>query len=243
MNYVKKIIGVLLGTMFLGMGVAFYKISQFGQDGVSAMVMSFVYLFKLGETNYGYTVCYLAINCIFLVIMILTLKDKINVGSIINLLLTGVCSNLFIYLFEVLSFNNNAIALRILYSVLGIITVSFGIALYGSANLGVAPYDAMPMVINKYCPKIAYKYARIICDLSCLVVALIIGVIILRRSDIINVNTVITFITIGPLISFFSKIINKYIYKRCDIIKYVEAIEVYNEKAKRSKCIYPHTLG
>ena len=56
MNYVKKIIGVLLGTMFLGMGVAFYKISQFGQDGVSAMVMSFVYLFKLGETNYGYTV-------------------------------------------------------------------------------------------------------------------------------------------------------------------------------------------
>lgn len=140
-------------------------------------------------------------------------KDKINVGSIINLLLTGVCSNLFIYLFEVLSFNNNAIALRILYSVLGIITVSFGIALYGSANLGVAPYDAMPMVINKYCPKIAYKYARIICDLSCLVVSLIIGVIILRRSDIINVNTVITFITIGPLISFFSKIINKYIYK------------------------------
>ena len=116
MNYVKKIIGVLLGTMFLGMGVAFYKISQFGQDGVSAMVMSFVYLFKLGETNYGYTVCYLAINCIFLVIMILTLKDKINVGSIINLLLTGVCSNLFIYLFEVLSFNNNAIALRILLS-------------------------------------------------------------------------------------------------------------------------------
>lgn len=213
MNYVKKIIGVLLGTMFLGMGVAFYKISQFGQDGVSAMVMSFVYLFKLGETNYGYTVCYLAINFIFLVIMILTLKDKINVGSIINLLLTGVCSNLFIYLFEVLSFNNNAIALRILYSVLGIITVSFGIALYGSANLGVAPYDAMPMVINKYCPKIAYKYARIICDLSCLVVALIIGVIILRRSDIINVNTVITFITIGPLISFFSKITNKYIYK------------------------------
>ena len=213
MNYVKKIIGVLLGTMFLGMGVAFYKISQFGQDGVSAMVMSFVYMFKLGETNYGYTVCYLAINFIFLVIMILTLKDKINVGSIINLLLTGVCSNLFIYLFEVLSFNNNAIALRILYSVLGIITVSFGIALYGSANLGVAPYDAMPMVINKYCPKIAYKYARIICDLSCLVVALIIGVIILRRSDIINVNTVITFITIGPLISFFSKIINKYIYK------------------------------
>lgn len=213
MNYVKKIIGVLLGTMFLGMGVAFYKISQFGQDGVSAMVMSFVYLFKLGETNYGYTVCYLAINFIFLVIMILTLKDKINVGSIINLLLTGVCSNLFIYLFEVLSFNNNAIALRILYSVLGIITVSFGIALYGSANLGVAPYDAMPMVINKYCPKIAYKYARIICDLSCLVVALIIGVIILRRSDIINVNTVITFITIGPLIFFFSKIINKYIYK------------------------------
>ena len=100
-----------------------------------------------------------------------------------------------------------------MYSVLGIITVSFGIALYGSANLGVAPYDAMPMVINKYCPKIAYKYARIICDLSCLVVALIIGVIILRRSDIINVNTVITFITIGPLISFFSKIINKYIYK------------------------------
>lgn len=213
MNYVKKIIGVLLGIMFLGMGVAFYKISQFGQDTVSAMVMSFVYLFNLGNTNYGYTVCYLAINCIFLLIMIFTLKNKINVGSILNLLLTGVCSNLFIYLFELLSFNSDILALRILYSALGILLVAFGIALYGSANLGVAPYDAMPMVINKYIPKIAYKYARIMCDLFCLIVALIFGVIILKRSDIININTIITFITIGPLISFFSKIINKYIYK------------------------------
>lgn len=213
MNYVKKIIGVLLGTMFLGMGVAFYKISQFGQDTVSAMVMSFVYLFNLGNTNYGYTVCYLAINCIFLLIMIFTLKNKINVGSILNLLLTGVCSNLFIYLFELLSFNSDILALRILYSALGILLVAFGIALYGSADLGVAPYDAMPMVINKYIPKIAYKYARIMCDLFCLIVALIFGVIILKRSDIININTIITFITIGPLISFFSKIINKYIYK------------------------------
>lgn len=217
MNYIKKIIGVLIGTMFLGMGVAFYKVSQFGQDTVSAMVMSFVYLFNLGETNYGYTICYLSINCIFLVVMLFTLKDKINVGSILNLLLTGVCSNVFIFLFNVLSFDTNLIALRILYSVLGIVLVSFGIALYGSANLGIAPYDAMPMVITKYCSKIKYKYARIICDLFCLVVAFIFGVIILKRSDIININTLITFITIGPLISLFSNIINKLIYKNDNI--------------------------
>ncbi len=210
MKNVIKILGIFIGTMFVGLGVALYKLSSLGQDSLSGMILSIQYLINVEKISY--TVCYIVINSLFLIMMILFARDKINVGSIINLLLTGTFCDIFMHIFGTFNMLNPNLFLRIIYGILGLIIVSFGIALYGGANLGIAPYDSLPLIVNKYCPKLRYKYARIVIDLSCTVVALIIGVIILKRNDIININTILTFIVMGPLISIFSKLINRFIY-------------------------------
>lgn len=210
MKKIKQIIGILLGTMCVGLGVALFKLSAFGQDSLSAMVFSLMYLFDIDGVDYS--VYYIVVNVLFLIGMIIFLRNKIHVGTIINLLLTGVCASLFLRLFLWLNLENGNWLIRLLYSIFGLIIISFGIALYGSANLGIAPYDGLPMILNRLFPKMSYALARIVIDLCCTLIAFVIGVCILRKNDIIHMNTILTFIVMGPLISFFSKKMNQYVY-------------------------------
>lgn len=214
MSYLKRIIYVLLGTFSLGFGVALIKLSGLGQDALSALVFSIHYLIDL--PFFSFTVCYLAVNSIFLILTIIFKRDKINIGSILNFALTGVCCDICMYLFGLLNLQSNLLIINLVYSLLGICIMVFGIALYGGANLGLAPYDVMPILINKVFKKISYGTSRIILDVTVTILALIIGVIILRRTDIININTILMLCLVGTILPYFSKFVNKYIIKNDD---------------------------
>lgn len=210
MKFIKKIMGIVLGTMLLGLGVALSKSASLGQDPLSGFLFSFVYLF---DEKLPYSVYYTGFNFILLILMLIYTKNKINIGTIICLLCTGVFSDLFYLMLSVCNFIPTHIIIRLIITILGIIITCFGIALYGSANLGLSPYEALPLIINKKIGKIKFQYARIITDVICTIITLIIGVVILNRSDLININTILNFIFAGPLISIFSKIVIKYYYK------------------------------
>ena len=212
MRSFKKISGIIFGTIFLGLGVSLYKLSSLGQDPLSAMVFSIMYL--INNEYLGYMFFYLVINLIFFLLMLIFLRKQIHIGTIINLLLTGFFSDLFLKLFLYLNMDTSYLIFKIVYGLLGLIIASFGIALYGGARVGIAPYDSLPLILKLRFKKISYRFARIIIDLLCTIIALIIGVLILKRSDIINFNTILTFLAMGPIISFFGKIIGKYIYKK-----------------------------
>lgn len=212
MRSFKKISGIIFGTIFLGLGVSLYKLSSLGQDPLSAMVFSIMYL--INNEYLGYMFFYLVINLIFFLLMLIFLRKEIHIGTIINLLLTGFFSDLFLKLFLYLNMDTSYLIFKIVYGLLGLIIASFGISLYGGARVGIAPYDSLPLILKLRFKKISYRFARIIIDLLCTIIALIIGVLILKRSDIINFNTILTFLAMGPIISFFGKIIGKYIYKK-----------------------------
>lgn len=205
-----KFFGVIMGILFMGLGVAFFKLSSLGQDSLSGMVMSIQYL--INNDKITYSVCYFSVSFIFLVLMLIFLRDKINIGTIVSMLLCGTFCDLFTKIFSIFNMLEPNLVLRIIYGILGLVIASFGIALYGSANLGIAPYDSFPLIITKYCTKFRYKYVRIFLDVSCTLISLIIGVFILKRTDIININTVLSFVAMGPLISLFSNFINKKFY-------------------------------
>ena len=214
MSFLKKIIYVLLGTFCLGLGVAFIKLSGLGQDALSALVFSIHYLIDL--PFFSFTVCYLLVNSIFLILTIICKRDKINIGSILNFALTGLSCDICMYLIKFINIETNILIINLIYSLAGIAIMVFGIALYGGANYGLAPYDVMPILINKVFKKLNYGKCRIILDITVTTLALIIGVLILRRTDIININTVLMFCLVGSILPFFSKFVNKYIIKNTD---------------------------
>lgn len=213
MKLFKKIIGVLIGTLIMGLGVAFFELSSLGFDGLSCVVVSLQEL-----TSVTYSIGYLLVNLLFFILMIIFLRGQIGIGSVINYLLTGVFGDLFMFLFKVVGFSGSSIfILNLLFGLFGVICLALGIALYANANLGVTPYDALPLIITKYLKinkkPIKYHIARKMVDGACILFGLIVGIIILKQYHIFGINTVVTLIFVGYLVSFFSKLVNKYIYK------------------------------
>ncbi len=208
MKLFKKILGLIIGTALLGFGVALSKLSKLGQDPLSAFISTFQYLFG---GNYG--LWYTLINSVFFILMLIFLRKKIHIGTVINVLFTGMFSDLFLNLFNLINFNPTIFILRLIVTILGIIITCLGIAIHGSANLGMSAYEAVCVIIDKKTKKLSFKYIRIITDVTATLFALIVGVLILKKFDLVNINTILNFIFAGPLISMFSKIVVKYYYK------------------------------
>ena len=196
--------------MFLGLGVSLSKIASLGQDPLSAFIFSFVYLF---DEKLPYTIWYMIINFIFFIFMLIFLRNKINIGTITGLIFIGLFSDLFYKIFDCLNLIPTLFILRFICTILGIIISCFGIAFYGSSNLGLAPYDALAVLLNKKVSKIKFKFARIIMDTTCTIIALLMCLFVLNRSDLVNINTILNFIFAGPLITLFSKLSIKVYYK------------------------------
>ena len=114
--------------------------------------------------------------------------------------------------------HSELLIVNIIFGLLGVVFLSLGIALYANANLGVTPYDSIPLIITKYFKPfnktIKYHIARKMVDGTCIILGVLIGILYLKQYYIFGINTVITLILVGYIVSFSSKVINKYIYKK-----------------------------
>ena len=74
---------------------------------------------------------------------------------------------------------------------------SFAAAMYMEADMGIAPYDAVGVIIEKISNrKIPFKVARVLTDVICVAIGFPFG-------SIVGVATVITAFCMGPLIEVF----------------------------------------
>ena len=142
MTKIKRISGMVLGILFIGLCVSFLRLSQFGVDPFSAM----------------------------------------------NLGISG---------FIGWSFGT--------WQLLAQLMASMGVALYMVADMGIAPYDSVAIIIEKLThQKIPFHKARILSD----VVVVIIGIIFATASgagiwSVVGIGTIINACFNGPLIQFF----------------------------------------
>ena len=95
--------------------------------------------------------------------------------------------------------------LRIIALLLAQLMASMGVALYMVANMGIAPYDSVAIIIEKLThQKIPFHKARVLSD----VVVVIIGIIFAIASgagiwSVVGIGTIINACFNGPLIQFF----------------------------------------
>ena len=81
-------------------------------------------------------------------------------------------------------------------------------ALYFTADLGVSTYDAVALVWSQRQHKIKFAYCRVICDLVCVTLGVILLLIAGKDfSEIfgeVGIGTIITAFFMGPLITYFN---------------------------------------
>ncbi|QQK07874.1 YczE/YyaS/YitT family protein [Miniphocaeibacter halophilus] len=196
-----KIIFSVTGVLIIALGAAILNVGQVGVDTYTASNIAIGSLFGLSLGTYQFI-----LNLIFLFFIFIFGRKYIGLGTLITMVSIGFLIDYFTKLISHIVFFDLTLPFKILSLIFGTMFFTFGVAFYISADLGVAPYDAITLVITDY-SHIQYKYIRMAQDIIFMISALIFG-------GPVGVGTVINAFFNGPLIDlWYKKISNPLIRK------------------------------
>ena len=134
---------MVLGILFIGLCVSFLRLSQFGVDPFSAMNLGIS-----GFIGWSFGTWQLLVNAIILVVVFFQARSCIGLGTIINMVFVGYIADFICYVAnDVVQIQMN-LPLRILALLLAQLMASMGVALYMVADMGIAPYDSVAIIIG-----------------------------------------------------------------------------------------------
>lgn len=186
----------LSGVVLAAIAVSFFKSSLFGVDPFQCFAQGSWGRFPI-KLSYG--IYYSGLSVGFLLADLVLDKHYIGVATFINLFFTG-------YIVE---FSQSVVrklyplpslAGRVVLLVAGVVLMCFASSLYMTSDLGVSVYDAIPIIISNK-SKLPFRFCRIGCDLICVVIGTLCGLMP-------GVGTLITAFFMGPLIEFFNRIVS-----------------------------------
>ena len=200
----KRVIASLLGNLLVAVGIALFKQSVLGNDPYTGMNMALAELFGI-----RFPLLQLGVNLIFFTIQLIWGRHLIGFGTIINALLIGSLVDFF-YRLSVSWFGLPTVfAVKLLIMAIGMVICSFGLSLYQTADLGVSPYDAASLILDRKLPHIPYFWCRIFTDALCALVCWLSG-------GIIGIGTLVTAFGFGPVIDLFNRIVKPLIKEHKD---------------------------
>ena len=196
----RRVIAIFVAHIILGLGVNLLRVSLFGNDPFSCMMLGISGTFGM---SYGTLV--VMFNLIAIIPIFILDRSFIQFGTLVNMFLFGPIVDiefaLLIYFFPVLS--DLAIFGRVLALIIGVVVTCYGCSMYMCTNLGMGPYDAIGWIVEKKTgKKIPFKYARIALDSISTATGFIFG-------SIVSLGTFTMALGTGPLVVFFTDNINK----------------------------------
>ncbi len=210
-NYLKNIgwkrfVYMVLGVVFLGIGVTLLRFAGFGTDPFSCMVFG---LSSHLPISYGNLQA--IINIVLFIPVIILYPKSFGVGAFVNMIGLGYIVDLCIYLSGLCGVTVETVAellvVRILLLLAGIVVMCFGIALYMECDLGIAPYDMVAQLIeDKSHKKIPFKIGRIITDMICIAIGFVSG-------GTVGLATLVVGFFTGPVVSFFRSFVKRTMLK------------------------------
>ena len=191
----KRVIACLLGNLLMAVGIALFKQSVLGNDPYTGMNMALADLFHL-----PFPLLQLGVNLLFFCIQLLFGRSLVGLGTVINATLIGSLVDCF-YKLSVANFGlPSSLGVKLLVMAIGMVICSFGLSLYQTADLGVSPYDAASLILDRKLRRIPYFWCRIFTDGLCALICWLTG-------GIIGIGTLVTAFGFGPVISFFNRMI------------------------------------
>lgn len=196
----RRVIGILVAHIILALGVNFLRVSLFGNDPFSCMMLGFS-----GVTGMSYGTLAIMFNIVAIIPIFILDRSFIQFGTLINMFVFPILADiefaLLIYFFPELAYL--ALTGRIIFLIVGIVILCFGASMYMTTNLGMGPYDAIGWIVEKKTnKKIPFKYARIGLDSISTITGFIFG-------SIVGLGTFIMALGTGPLVVFFTDNINR----------------------------------
>lgn len=189
------------GVLCIGVGSGMFRFSGFGADPFTTMNLGIS-----GLLNMSFGTWQLIMNLLLFIPVLFWGRKTIGMGTAANMILVGYISDAFLMVMTQMM-PAASLMMRLAVMTFAMILASFGVACYIIPSLGVAPYDALQLMIEKYSgKKISYRTARIGCDAFCIAVG--IAALMLSQGDLfslIGIGTICNVLLMGPIIQFFKE--------------------------------------
>lgn len=201
-----RIAQMLSGIFLIGLCVACFRLSGFGVDAFTGMNLGIS-----GFIGWSFGNWQLLANAVILIVVFFTVRHCIGAGTIINMIFVGYIADFICWLVLEVIHLEMEMSMRIGALIVAQLFASLGVALYMTADMGIAPYDSVAVIIEKVTKgKIPFHIARVVSDIT----VLSIGVIFCFAAGnsiwtVVGVGTVCNALLNGPMIQFFKKHIEK----------------------------------
>lgn len=206
-NLFKRVILFFVGMSIIQFGVALFLKTNIGSDPFTVFTQGLAFtlnktglkqfpLVKLisGTNEVTPGVANMIILVVLFAVIILVEKSRIKIGTLICVVGVGPIIDLGVRLvsyFPVESYNYVVKALLVAF---GCFIIAIGFSVLSAANVGVAPNDIVPFIIQDK-SKVEYRWIRISLDGGFLIIGFILG-------GTVGIGTVIAMLSTGPFIQF-----------------------------------------
>ena len=201
-NLKRRIAMSLCGVIICAISVGIFKIAALGVDPFQSFMAGLDAIVPI-----GFGTLYVITNAVLLVFALIFDRHYIGIATFINLFLLGYITQ---FTYESLQkvLPDPSMIVRIICLIVGVVVICFGSALYMTADLGVSTYDAIALIICNTWKKGKFQYVRIITDLVCVILGVVLfimsGGLFSQIPTIAGIGTIITAFFMGPLIEFFN---------------------------------------
>ena len=203
---IKRYILFIISLFFAAFGVAITKHGELGVSPISSVpnvMSSYMDSLSLG-------VWLIIWNCILIVGQVLILKREFQLIQLLQLplsLLFGMFTDFGVWCMSYIS--NHYYAVRILFVIVGIITLGFGVSLSVVANVIMNSGEAFVKAISDK-SGMMFGNVKIWFDVGCVVLALVISWV-LFKGEIVGTRegTILTALLTGAVVNFFVKRISE----------------------------------
>ena len=207
-NFVKRLAFMLPAVILMGVFVSILVEIGWGTDPASFMNLNIASTLGWGLGNTE-----VLVYGLMLIFTFIFGAQMIGFGTLANMILIGYVVDLCRWIWRNIGFADfiagSSSAIRILIFAITLICFVIVAAIYINAQMGVAPYDAMPQIISDWIPKVPFFVIRILFDLAAVLIGVIFGKLNPAGVQGSAIGSIVMSFMLGPVISLVGKPLKK----------------------------------
>lgn len=207
-NFGKRLAFMLPAVILMGVFVSILVEIGWGTDPASFMNLNIASTLGWGLGNTE-----VLVYGLMLIFTFIFGAQMIGFGTLANMILIGYVVDLCRWLWKNIGFAqfiyDGSFTVRAIIFAATLVCFVIVASIYINAQMGVAPYDAMPNIISGWIPKIPFAVIRILFDLSAVGIGVIAGKLNPQGIQGSIVGSILMSLLLGPIISLIAKPLKK----------------------------------
>ena len=202
-GFMKKFIVMMLGVVFMGFFLSFLIEVSLGTDPCTFMNVTIS-----EKLHILFGTWQLILNAVLLIFVVLFDRHQIGPGTIANMVLIGYISDFCRWLWKrtIPEYIFKEMPYRAIIFIVALLCFVVAASLYMNADMGVTPYDAIPVILGeRVLKKVPFKFVRIAFDGTVLLIGFLLG-------GRVEICTVLMVFLLGPTITAVGRFLNKHVF-------------------------------